>query len=79
VSFAIRGDIVEIDPADPLGVNAITSVMLSRDERTLVFNYRCVLSELFVAAHGPLDLTLNMCSDVKLARYPQVSDPLDAK
>jgi DNA-binding winged helix-turn-helix (wHTH) protein len=39
----------EIGPTDPLGVNAITKVMLSRDERILVFNYRRVLSELFVA------------------------------
>ena len=39
----------EIGPADPLGVNAITKVMLSRNTRTLVFNYRRVLSELFVA------------------------------
>ena len=38
----------EIGPSDPLGVNAITKVMLSRNERTLVFNYRRVLSELFV-------------------------------
>jgi len=38
----------EIRPADPLGVNAITKVMLSQDARTLVFNYRRVLSELFV-------------------------------
>jgi DNA-binding winged helix-turn-helix (wHTH) protein len=36
-------------PADPFGVNAITKVMLSEDTRTLVFNYRRVLSELFVA------------------------------
>ncbi len=39
----------EIRPADPLGVNAITKVMLSQDARTCVFNYRRVLSELFVA------------------------------
>jgi DNA-binding winged helix-turn-helix (wHTH) protein/WD40 repeat protein len=39
----------EISPADPMGVNAITKVMLSQDARTLVFNYRRVLSELFVA------------------------------
>jgi DNA-binding winged helix-turn-helix (wHTH) protein/WD40 repeat protein len=39
----------EVAPADPLGVNAITKVMLSRNTRTLVFNYRRVLSELFVA------------------------------
>jgi len=39
----------EIRPADPLGVNAITKVMLSQDTRTCVFNYRRVLSELFVA------------------------------
>jgi DNA-binding winged helix-turn-helix (wHTH) protein/WD40 repeat protein len=43
----------EIAPADPLGVNAITKVMLSSDTRTLVFNYRRVLSELFVAQPAP--------------------------
>ena len=39
----------DIAPGDLLGVNAITKVMLSPDARTLVFNYRRVLSELFVA------------------------------
>ncbi|MEO5742709.1 MAG: winged helix-turn-helix domain-containing protein [Vicinamibacterales bacterium] len=39
----------EIRPLDALGVNAITKVMLSQDTRTLVFNYRRVLSELFLA------------------------------
>ena len=39
----------DISPADPMGVNAITKVMLSQDTKTLVFNYRRVLSELFVA------------------------------
>lgn len=39
----------EVSPTDTLGVNAITKVMLSQDTRTLVFNYRRVLSELFVA------------------------------
>jgi len=39
----------KISPPDALGVNAITKVMLSQDARTLVFNYRRVLSELFVA------------------------------
>jgi hypothetical protein len=39
----------EISPIDTLGVNAITKVMLSQDASTLVFNYRRVLSELFVA------------------------------
>ena len=38
----------EVAPADPVGVNAITKVMLSRNTRTLVFNCRRVLSELFV-------------------------------
>ena len=42
-----------IAPSDPLGVNAITKVMLSSDARTLVFNYRRVLSELFVAEPTP--------------------------
>jgi WD40 repeat protein len=40
----------EVAPADPLGVNAITKVMLSQDTRTVIFNYRRVLSELFVAS-----------------------------
>jgi hypothetical protein len=39
----------ELAPADLLGVNAITKVMVSRNTRTIVFNYRRVLSELFVA------------------------------
>jgi Tol biopolymer transport system component len=43
----------EIAPADRLGVNAITKVMLSTDARTLVFNYRRVLSELFVGEPSP--------------------------
>jgi len=42
----------DIRPTDTLGVNAITKVMLSRDTRTLVFNYRRVLSELFVIEPG---------------------------
>lgn len=36
-------------PRDPAGVNAITKVMVSADQRTVVFNYRRVLSELFVS------------------------------
>jgi eukaryotic-like serine/threonine-protein kinase len=39
----------EVRPADTLGVNAITKVMVSRDAGTVVFNYRRALSELFVA------------------------------
>jgi hypothetical protein len=39
----------EISPPDALGVNSITKVMLSQDARILVFNYRRVLSELFLA------------------------------
>lgn len=39
----------DIAPSDPVGVNAITKVMLSQDARTLVFNYRRVFSELFLA------------------------------
>lgn len=39
----------EAAPADAVGVNAITKVMLSQDARMIVFNYRRVLSELFVA------------------------------
>ncbi len=38
----------ELRPADTLGVNAITKVMISQDTRTIVFNYRRILSELFV-------------------------------
>lgn len=40
----------DLRPADSLGVNAITKVMVSQDTRTLVFNYRRALSELFVAS-----------------------------
>ena len=39
----------ELRPRDTAGVNAITKVILSADARTLIFNYRRVLSELFVA------------------------------
>jgi DNA-binding winged helix-turn-helix (wHTH) protein len=39
----------ELRPSDTLGVNAITKVMVSQDARTVVFNYRRALSELFVA------------------------------
>ncbi len=38
----------ELRPRDAVGVNAITKVMISQDTRTLIFNYRRVLSELFV-------------------------------
>jgi hypothetical protein len=40
----------ELAPRDTAGVNAITKVMISSDARTVIFNYRRVLSELFVAA-----------------------------
>jgi hypothetical protein len=40
----------ELRPADTLGVNAITKVMLSQNLRTVTFNYRRALSELFVAS-----------------------------
>jgi WD40 repeat protein len=39
----------ELRPTDTLGVNAITKVMLSQNLRTITFNYRRALSELFVA------------------------------
>jgi lipoprotein LpqB-like beta-propeller protein len=39
----------ELEPRDVAGVNAITKVMLSADARIVIFNYRRVLSELFVA------------------------------
>ena len=38
----VRGGAIKAD------VNAITKVMISQDTRTIVFNYRRVLSELFV-------------------------------
>lgn len=38
-----------LQPRDVAGVDAITKVMASADERTVVFNYRRVLSELFVS------------------------------
>ncbi len=40
----------ELRPADTLGVNAITKVMVSQNAQTVVFNYRRALSELFVAS-----------------------------
>jgi DNA-binding winged helix-turn-helix (wHTH) protein len=39
----------EVRPVDTLGVNAITKVMVSQNARTVVFNYRRALAELFVA------------------------------
>jgi hypothetical protein len=41
---------MEIRPRDAAGVNAITKVVLSRDTHTLIFNYRRVLSDLFILA-----------------------------
>jgi DNA-binding winged helix-turn-helix (wHTH) protein len=38
----------DLRPSDVLGVNAITKVMISPDTKTIVFDYRRVLSELFV-------------------------------
>jgi hypothetical protein len=38
----------DLRPSDTLGVNAITKVMISPDAKIIVFNYRRVLSELFV-------------------------------
>ena len=38
----------DLRPSDALGVNAITKVMISPDTKIIVFNYRRVLSELFV-------------------------------
>jgi WD40 repeat protein len=38
----------ELRPRDTTGVNAITKVMVARDARTVVYNYRRVLSELFI-------------------------------
>lgn len=40
----------ELRPADTLGVNAITKVLVSQNTRTVTFNYRRALSELFVAS-----------------------------
>lgn len=40
---------VELRPRDAAGVNAITKVMVSANTRVVIFNYRRVLSELFVA------------------------------
>ncbi|MBN8733183.1 MAG: winged helix-turn-helix domain-containing protein [Acidobacteria bacterium] len=37
-------------PADPVGVNSITGVVLSRDGSQYVYSYRRVLSELFAAS-----------------------------
>lgn len=38
-----------ISPDDVVGVNAITKVMVAADERTVVFNYRRLLSELLIS------------------------------
>ena len=43
----------DIAPRDPAGVNAITKVMIAADTKTVIFNYRRVLSELFVATPAP--------------------------
>lgn len=43
----------EVKPAETLGVNALTKVMVSPDASTVVFNYRRALSELFVAQPVP--------------------------
>ncbi len=42
----------DLRPTDVLGVNAITKVMVSPDAHTIVFNYRRVLSELFILEPG---------------------------
>ena len=42
----------ELRPTDSLGVNAITKVMVSQNAKTVVFNYRRALSELFVATEA---------------------------
>src|SRR5207253_2084348 len=36
-------------PQDPIGVNSITGVVISDDERSYAYSYRRVLSDLFVA------------------------------
>lgn len=38
----------EFTPADPMGVNMITRVLISADERSYVYSFRRVLNELFV-------------------------------
>jgi WD40 repeat protein len=38
----------EITPRDPLGVNSVTGVCISRDERSYTYSYRRVLSELYL-------------------------------
>ncbi len=38
----------EITPADPMGVNSVTGVSIAADERSYVYSYRRVLSELYL-------------------------------
>ena len=38
----------EISPADPMGVNSVTGVSIGPDERSYVYSYRRVLSELYL-------------------------------
>ena len=38
----------EISPADPMGVNSVTGVSIGADERSYVYSYRRVLSELYL-------------------------------
>ena len=40
----------EIKPADPAGIQDIGPVLLSEDEKSLVYGYRRVLSDLFIAS-----------------------------
>jgi hypothetical protein len=42
----------ELRPSDPVGINAITKVMMSQNAQTVVFNYRRVFSELFIATRA---------------------------
>lgn len=39
----------QLAPRDPMGVNAITRILISSDESSYAYSYRRVLSELFVA------------------------------
>jgi Tol biopolymer transport system component len=38
----------EISPADPMGVNSVTGVSIGPDERSYVYSYRRVMSELYL-------------------------------
>ena len=43
----------DITPPDPMGVNSVTGVSITPDERSYMYSYRRVLSELYLCECGP--------------------------